>query len=76
MKYSVDKIENDIVILEDINSGNMKEENISIFNFEVNEKDILLFDNNFYIKDDNEKINRINMLREKMNRLRKSVDKE
>ena len=32
MKYSVDKIENDIVILEDINSGNMKEENISIFN--------------------------------------------
>ena len=76
MKYSVDKIENDIVILEDINSGNMKEENISIFNFEVNEKDILLFDNNVYKKDDNEKINRINMLREKMNRLRKSVDKE
>ena len=54
----------------------MKEENISIFNFEVNEKDILLFDNNVYKKDDNEKINRINMLREKMNRLRKSVDKE
>lgn len=76
MKYSVDKIENDIVVLEDLYNGNIKEENISIFNFEVNEKDILLFDNNVYKKDDNEKINRINMLREKMNRLRKSVDKE
>lgn len=76
MKYSVDKIENDIVILEEINTGYIKEENISVFNFEIKEKDILLFDNNVYIKDENEKINRINMLREKMNRLKKSVDKE
>ena len=71
MKYSVDKIENDIVILEDLDNGNIKEESISIFNFKVKEKDILLFNNNVYIKDDNEKTNRINMLREKMNRLRK-----
>lgn len=76
MKYSVDKIENDIVVLEEINTGYIKEENISVFNFEIKEKDILLFDNNVYIKDENEKINRINMLREKMNRLKKSVDKE
>ena len=76
MKYSVDKIENDIVILEDLDNGNIKEESISIFNFKVKEKDILLFNNNVYIKDDNEKTNRINMLREKMNRLKKSVDKE
>ena len=76
MKYSVDKLENDIVILEEINTGYIKEENISVFNFEIKEKDILLFDNNVYIKDENEKINRINMLREKMNRLKKSVDKE
>ena len=76
MKYSVDKIEIDIVVLEEINTGYIKEENISVFNFEIKEKDILLFDNNVYIKDKNEKINRINMLREKMNRLKKSVDKE
>ena len=76
MKYSVDKIENDIVILEEINTGYIKEENICVFIFEIKEKDILLFDNNVYIKDENEKINRINMLREKMNRLKKSVDKE
>ena len=76
MNYSVDKIENDIVILEEINTGYIKEENISVFNFEIKEKDILLFDNNVYIKVENEKINRINMLREKMNRLKKSVDKE
>ena len=71
MKYSVDKIENDIVILEEINTGYIKEENISVFNFEIKEKDILLFDNNVYIKDENEKIIRINMLREKLNRLKK-----
>lgn len=76
MKYSVDKIEKDIVILEEINTGYIKEENISVFNFEIKEKDILLFDNNVYKKDENEKTNRINMLREKMNRLKKSVDKE
>ena len=71
MKYSVDKIENNIVILEDIKTGYIKEENIEVFNFEIREKDILVYDGFVYKKDEDEKINRINMIREKMNRLKK-----
>lgn len=71
MKYSVDKIENDIVVLEDLESKEKINVNKKSIPFIVNEKDILRFENNEYIKDDDLKDKRIKMLKEKMKNLRR-----
>ncbi len=71
MKYSVDKIENDIVVLEDIETKEKINVNKKEIPFIVNEKDILRYKNNEYIKDNDLKDKRIKMLREKMERLKK-----
>lgn len=70
MKYSVDRIENNIVILENINNKEIREVNIKKIGFNINEGDILVFKNNRYYKDDKEKKNRISLLQEKLNRVK------
>ncbi len=71
MRYSVDKIENDIVLLENIKDGNKLEVDIKKIPSGIKETDILYFDGKTYVKDDEEKQKRVDKIREKMNKLRK-----
>lgn len=70
MKYAVDKIEGNIIVLENIKNNKIKEINLKEVNFEVKESDILVFKNNKYIKDENIKNERYNMLRERLEKLK------
>lgn len=71
MKYSVDRIENNIVVLESLDDNTIINVPINIFDFKVEESDIIVYKDNIFIKDDIEKEKRIISIREKMNRLRK-----
>ena len=70
--YSVDRIENDYIVLENIKTGNIVNVKKSYINFEVIENDILLFDGEKYQKDSDKKMNLINDIRRKMNDIKKS----
>ncbi len=71
MKYAVDKVEEDIVLLENIINGEKKEIKKECFSFSVKETDIVLFENGIYKKDNKEKNERIKMIKAKMEALRK-----
>ncbi len=71
MKYAVDKVEDDIVLLENIINGEKKEIKKECFSFSVKETDIVLFENGIYKKDNKEKNERIKMIKAKMEALRK-----
>ena len=72
MKYAVDRIENDIVILQDIETGKIIEVNKRKIKCKVNDRDILIYKDNKYIKDDNEKEKRLKALQEKFNKVKKN----
>ena len=71
MKYAVDKVEDDIVWLENIINGEKKEIKKECFSFSVKETDIVLFENGIYKKDNKEKSKRIKKIKAKMEALRK-----
>jgi len=71
MKYAVDKVEDDIVLLENIINGEKKEIKKECFSFSVKETDIVLFENGIYKKDNKEKNERIKVIKAKMEALRK-----
>ena len=66
MKYSVDRIENNIVILQNLDNKEIKEVKLS---FKVKEGDILIYKDNKFIKDNNLKNERLKMLEEKLKRV-------
>lgn len=71
MKYAVDKIEDDIVLLENIINGEkimIKKED---FSFPIKETDIVIKKDDAYLKDDKEKEDRIKVIKAKMEALRK-----
>ena len=70
MKYAVDKIVDDIVTLENIETGDVINVNISQFETDIKETDIVKFENEKYVKDDDLKKSREESIREKMERLR------
>ena len=70
MKYSIDKIEDNIVVLESLEDKSIKEIDKKILDFNVKEKDILIYKDNKYYKDDNLKNERIKLLQEKLNKLK------
>ena len=72
MKYSVDRIEGDIVILDNVETNEIVHVNICEFDFEVREGNIVSFVDGRYILDLNEEIRRKNSLRERMERLRRN----
>lgn len=67
MKYSVDRIEEEIAILENIETGEIVEINKNELEEDIKESDILIFKDNKYIKDDEEKEDRLKSLEEKFN---------
>lgn len=71
MKYVIDKIENDIVLLESINDNNMTEVDIKLLPEGVKETDVLIFDGDSYILDNKAKEDRLDRIREKMEKLKK-----
>ena len=66
MKYSVDKIEKDIIVLENLDTLEHKEVKLP---FKVKEGDIIIYKNNKYYKDDKLKQDRIKLLEEKLKRV-------
>ena len=76
MKYSVDEIIGDIIKLENLETREIIYINKSDIDFDIYENDILVLENNKYIKDDELKNKRLNMLKEKLERLKNSQFKE
>ena len=70
MKYSVDRIEEDIVILQDLDTKEIKEVLKKDIGIKVSDGDILVYKNNKYLKDKKLKEDRIKLIQEKMNRLK------
>lgn len=71
MKFAVDKIDNGVVLLENIKDNFKVEVSLDKLPLDVKETDILVYKNNKYEKDDNEKEERLRLIEEKMNKLRK-----
>lgn len=71
MKYAVDKVEDDIVLLENIINGEKITVKKEDFSFPVKETDIVIKKDGTYLKDDKEKNKRIKMIKAKMEALRK-----
>lgn len=76
MKYSVDEIIDDIIKLENLETRKIIYINKSDIDFDIYENDILVLENNKYIKDDELKNKRVNMLKEKLERLKNSQFRE
>lgn len=69
--YTVDRIEGCIVVLENRNNNTMLEVNIDVFNFDINEGDILDYIDNKYIKNVEKTENKKKDIRSKFDKLRK-----
>lgn len=76
MKFSVDEIIDDIIKLENLETREIIYINKSDIDFDIYENDILILKNNKYIKDDELKNKRVNMLKEKLERLKNSQFRE
>lgn len=76
MKYSVDEIIDDIIKLENLETREIIYINKSDIDFDIYENDILVLENNKYIKDDELKNKRVNMLKVKLERLKNSQFRE
>ena len=74
MKYSVDRIENDIAILENLDTREIIEVNINELPMNIHDGIILLYDGTNYTIDREENKSRIEMMREKMSRLKKEKE--
>lgn len=72
MKYAVDRIEEEIVILEDINSKDKKEVNINKLPNNIQEGNIVIFnEDNKYILDEQEENIIRKRIMDKFNKLKK-----
>ncbi len=70
IRYSIDKIENNLVEMQNLDTLEMIIVSKYDINFDVNESDIILFDGKNYIKDEKTTKSRIDYIREKMNKLK------
>ena len=75
MKYAVDRIEDNIAVLENIETGELLEIRLNEIDDEIQETDILLFEDGKFIKDNEAKEERIMTLEEKFNMV-KNIKKE
>lgn len=70
MKFAVDRIEGSIAILENIETGEKNSVDLLLLPV-VKEKDILVFEDNLYRKDDKARDERMQKIREKLERLKR-----
>ena len=71
MRFAVDRIEDDIVVLENLDDEKITYLNKKELKFEVAEGDILILNGNIYVKSDTEKEKRLLEIKRKMDMLRK-----
>ena len=71
MKYSVDRIENGIVIVENLETKEKKEIDKKLLPSTIHEGAILILIDNQYKMDEEEEQKRLTSLKEKFNKLRK-----
>ncbi len=71
MKYVIDRIEEDIVVLEDLDTREIKNINIKELDFKVREGNILSYEDNKYSLDLNTEKLRKEKLRNRFNKLKK-----
>lgn len=71
MRFAVDRIEDDIVVLENLDDEKITYLNKKELKFEVSEGDILILSGNTYVKSDTEKEKRLLEIKRKMDMLRK-----
>lgn len=71
MKYAVDRIENNIVVLENINNNSIKEVSIEELPNNIKEGTILKYYNETYTIDTNEENIRRKRIQDKLDRLKR-----
>ena len=71
MKYVVDRIENNIIILENLKDKSILEIPKDKINFLVKDGDVLYYDNNKFRLDLETKKKRIELIKEKFNKIKK-----
>ena len=71
MKFAVDRIEEDIAILENIETKEKKEVSLSSLPLNTHEQAILIYENDSYTLSTEEEMLRKDALREKLERLKK-----
>lgn len=69
MKYSIDRIENDIAVLESLESKEKINVNITLLPQNVKEGSIIVYENNKYIKDEETELKRKTELQSRFNNL-------
>ncbi len=69
MKYSIDRIENDIAVLESLESKEIINVNITLLPQNVKEGSIIVYENNKYIKDEETELKRKTELQSRFNNL-------
>lgn len=69
--YTVDRIENGIVILENRDNNTMIEVNICEFDFDINDGDIIDYIDNKYVKNKEKTENKKRDIRSRFDRLKK-----
>ena len=70
MKYSVDRVEDNIIVLQNINTKEIIEINKKDINFKVVDGDIIIFKDNKFIKDKKLKEDRLRLIQEKINKVK------
>ncbi len=70
MKYSVDRIEDNIIILQELDTKEIKEVLKKDIGIRVKDGDILVYKDNKYKKDNKLKEDRLKLIQEKLNKLK------
>lgn len=71
VKYVIDRIENDIAVLEGLETRKIINVSLSKLPKNVLESDVLNFENGKYVLDEKTKLERLEIIRRKMDKLRK-----
>ncbi len=71
MKFSIDRIENEVVVVENIETKEIKEIHKNLLPSSIHEGTILVFVDNYYIIEEAEEEKRLTSIKEKFNRLKK-----
>lgn len=70
MKFVVDRIIDDIVVLEEISTKEKREINLNLLPIDVSDGNVLKYENDCYILDSDCEGERRKLLREKLNKLK------
>lgn len=70
IKFAVDRIEEDIVVLENIENNKIINVKKECLPKEIKELDVVIYDGKNYVLDYTERLNRIKRIKEKMEKLR------